>query len=334
MSGFPAKLDLNNHKVSILDFDSSYTNLKVDSVDYMSAYKNKIYALLMAGDKLLIYDTVSHQCNTVDIDCSEYEWGNFIGMYIYESKVFIFPCHKKEIIVVDCNNLKKNIISYQNLTDQNFFTSCIVGNRIWMFPQNGTVIGCFNLQGFKVEEYITDIDMCDVRHCSILKNDIYILGRENIYCWNVEDNKMSILLTDEYMKEMGRIAATQKKLILLPSLGNDIKIFDLDNKRMSVLEEYPEDFTYDDSCPGWSKYYGCCDDDGKIYYAMRRSDYMLVVDKITGHIDWFQPRFPTNDDKFHYLFTYNKNILYENECSVRNFVKYLPFKTHWIKGNF
>lgn len=323
-NGIPAKLDLQTKQISILNYPSHLTLGRCDSIDLMASNNQKIYALRNQGDALIVYDTCSNSYLEQAISCNERAWGNFIDMFVFESKLYIFPKNKNSILSMDCDKNEIEYKSYRNENGEGFMCGCHVQDKMWLFPQNGNVIGCVDLRNYAYKEFVCNCKFENIVTCSCFEDEIVVLDRNgNVYCWNTESKDIELCFSDSSLEFMGRVAITKRNMVLLPSRGDEIKIFDKLSKRVMVLDNYPDKFQYKAN-PLWSKFHGRCEDDDKIYFAMRSANYLLVLHKETGDISWLKPELPSKEIEAKYLISYTKELMVEEEVPLYLFLRYIP----------
>lgn len=320
-SGIPAKFELAQGQISILNFNSSLTLGKGDCIDQITAYNGRIYALRNQGDALLIYDMNINECIDIGIDCNKKPWGNFIDMFVYHSKLYIFERYKKSVLTLDCddNKIKTRVYGFAN--KQEFICGSRILDRMWLFPKQGNIIGCYNLISHMYEEFSAGFEFCNVIDCTNFENEIYILDRNGcIYCWDADDRMLSLCFSELSLELMGRIVVTNQNIILLPSVGSEIKIYDKQIKVLRTYDQYPVGFKYEAN-PEWSKYHGRCEDENNIYFAMRSANHLLIIEKESGELSWVIPQLPLSEDIANHLISYKEDPINEGEISLYTFME-------------
>lgn len=131
-----------------------------------------------------------------------------------------------------------------------------------------------------------------------IDENIYFLNWfGSIYKWDLKQKQIEIIETlktePDETKSVSKIIYAGNKLIVFPSLGEDINILDVSTYERKIYQGYPSDFMYQEK--KWSKFYGYCEDDQYFYFAMRSANYVLKVDKQSGEFIWLKPNIPTSE---------------------------------------
>ncbi len=334
--GLPAKINPGNGEVSYCGVMENFILKTGDSLHDIRTIGNRIYALEMSGKNVICFDLENLRCQYIPLNCSYRRWGNFVGFEYYDSCIYIFPRYENKVCIMDVNTNEMTEISGYFEGIEGLQCSCRVGDEVWLIPNAGNVIGRYNLSNGKIEVYKLNKKIENGIYAVCIKGSIYILNLFGIiYIWNIHDMELSEItaLETEHLNEksMSIMVYAGNKLIILPSLAEDIKILDLRTGRVEVYHDYPEDFFYYD-IEGWSKYYGLCEDDNFYYFAMRKENYLLKICKQDGRLLWVKPHIPTPGDrkkvqdplrkiKLKRLFELGERFFLEAEADMENFLE-------------
>ncbi len=334
--GLPAKINPGNGEVSYCGVMENFILKAGDSLHDIRTIGNRIYALEISGGNVICFDLENLRCQYIPLNCSYRRWGNFVGFEYYDSCIYIFPRYENKVCIMNVNtNEMAEIVGYfEGIEDLQ--CSCRVGDEVWLIPNAVNVIGCYNLSNGKIEVYKLNKKIENGIYAVYIKGSIYILNSFGIiYIWNIHDMELSetTVLETEHLNEksMSRMVYAGNKLIILPSLAEDIKILDLLTGRAEVYHDYPEDFFYYD-IEGWSKYYGLCEDDNFYYFAMRKENYLLKICKQDGRLLWVKPHIPAPGDrkkvqdplrkiKLKRLFELGERFFLEAEADMEDFLE-------------
>ena len=323
-SGLLCELDVNTGIIKYIEDLKSY-QVEFVNFDCMNEHKGKLYALTSDGKSIMIYDNVQNTCDWMSINCGIRQWGNFTNMFALEDTLFIF--HRAENMVTCCNIFSAKIEQIQSNVCSKNICSCRIGNKVWIFPREGNQIQEFDLETRKYDCHEINCELETIISCTYDKDNIYLLNDYGkIYVIGQKDFYLDVMdfeVKEDISNMMGKIICVANNLILLPSAGEDIKIIDLDKKKMDVFWEYPDDFVYDDIA--WSKYYSVCED-GDYFYLLRKSNYLLKIKKDSGQLVWTKLT-PTDEaikEKMLFRYKYVKDIIWEGNLSLNMFAKNIP----------
>ncbi len=338
----PITIDMNTWEINLLEdlknYDQSFVAYTMVSI------KDDIFALELNGKRIMKYNINEKRCQYFDINCNKKSWENYAGYATYEKYLYIFPRYQNKIIKINLESGKIQIVP-KIYSDINFYKEykhpkaekeleyfscgCQCQNIMWLFQRQGNIVGAYDLKYNIYQEYRIPITFNDCVHAMCYKDMLYILSSEGrIYCWNhmirtieeIVDCSCSNIVNQSNI--FSRIAITDESIFLLPSLENDIFYMDLKTKKLKKYVSYPVDFRYYE-VEGWSKYYGFCEDNKYYYFAMRSTNYLLVINKNTGRVKWIKPIFSSHKKYKKLYIKYNKNLLSELDCSIKDILFFL-----------
>lgn len=338
-SGLPAMMDPDSGDVTYSALFQDYIWRDGNSIDFMWEFDGNVYALETAGDALVIFDLHKQRCSYIPLNCSYREWGNFVAFEKYGSDFYIFPKYGNKIFTFSAGDRKVAQIAGKLGEMEEIQCARREGSKVWLISRKGSAIYAYDLSDNSWRIYRLNAVIKDCTNCILVGESIYLLNIFGIiYKWNIGDGEIQEIRTLETRhleaETMYSMVHAGNCLIVLPSLGADIKILDLLTGKMEIYHDYPADFNYYDI--GWSKYYGYCEDGKYYYFAMRRGNYFLKICKKNGKLSWIKPVIVNDRKKSKLLVTYKINrylqeeekVINEEEGYLSDWLKYLP-----VSGN-
>lgn len=331
------KMDLETYEIAYVEKFENIDMIEQDIADGIEIVKDKIYQLGIKGDCIYEIDLENRKCLRIEIDCHESSWGNYATYAYFSEKIFIFPKYKKKIVEFNTNtrkieydtNIYDKLEQYyidRGCAPKGIESGCKVDEVMWLLTDDGKTIVSYNLRSKDIKIFELPCQIIGCQHIVFNNNFFYFLqGDGKIYSWNKE--KMSLLLDVKYAEsnDFYRMAITQNNIYILPSLGKNIMIYDIESQELKVLDDYPKDFCYFES-RGWSKFYGYCESDEWYYFAMRLANYMLTINKISGEIKWIRPIYPTIDDDVRAYKRSSVSLYREEEWDLENYLQIISLK--------
>lgn len=328
----PIVIDLKSKEIDLLENIQEYDSTFM--ADFMINDGDDIYVLELNGNRIMKYNVVNRKCEYFDISCGKREWDNFATFAKCGENICIFPLYIHEIIKVNFETGKIHrdkglYLDLRNYVEQEqeikyFYCGCKVGKIMWLFQRQGNLVVAYNMENDTWKKYKLSVKINNCVHVVRHNGMMYILSAEGmVYCWNMTDDPVE-LIADCSNQEANfntfiRIAVTDKKIFLLPSLGEDIVIIDLKIKQISKYEDYPIEFKYYRP-EGWSRYYGYCEDDDNYYFAMRSTNLILSISKRNGTIGWVKPEHPLCSDYLKAYVNYNRDTVSEKVCGLEGWL--------------
>lgn len=295
------KLNLTDYKMEyVKDSKGRFLPFK-DCADGIIIAGHIVYQLNNGGKSVLKFDMNAGTYRELNIDCGCKPWGNYAAYADYLDKLYIFPRYRKDVIVIDKNtdevkyddSVKDKLKESKGYDEEMYWSQgCRKGDSVWLISNDGKIAISYSLIENKISIYNLPIDIQKCSHFVVYDDLFYILDyMGNVYTWDTSEEKLLFSIPDVNYGECGRLVLTDKNIYVLPSIGNDILIYDKKNGTVREYTGYPDDFEYS-IIEDWSKYYGYCEDEKNYYYAMRLSNYIPVIDKTEGQIQWIKPIFP------------------------------------------
>lgn len=321
---FPIVFDLEKEEISyihnIKDYDCGMMSVGVDEAFGIG---NEVYFFSLRGDVVAVYNIVSNSYEKISIDCHVQDWGNYAAITNVDEYIFLFPSYGEKVVKI---NTKTHEVLYEESLyraldkkrdDKIFKCGCCVDKTMWLF---GNKVVAYDLIAQKYRSY--DLPKC-MEECinAVYSHGCFVLLDKygQVIKWNIKEHQVKRLLEKQEAElPFVRMISTKWKLWILPALGEDILIIDCETESVSKYQDYPGNYRYNEIA-GWSKFYGYCEDDKKYYLAMRTSNYMLCIDKVTGKESWIKPKTPDNKEKLLVCKT-NRYLMQEEFFSLEEFL--------------
>lgn len=348
-NGLPAKMNPDNGDVSYCSVMDNLI-LKAENICDIRTFGDRVYALETSGEDIIIFDMERFRCQYIPLQCAYHPCDNFVAFEQYGSDLYIFPRYGNKICILNTTNNEISEITdyFDEITEMQ--CACRAGNKVWLLPCDAEVIGCYDLVNRRMQIYEMQRKIENCVHAVIVDENIYILNRFGIiYVWNTQELKLDEekILETEYSDEKSTysiLVHAGNKLIVLPSLSDEIKILDMLTGSIEIYQDYPKDFLYynEGYIAGWSKYTGICQDDNNYYCAMRRGNYLLKISKRDGILSWIKPNIPSKEERSSILISLQKKrfrdaiaageyIFLETEMDIGTFLEEVPKKRHISK---
>lgn len=307
-------------EVNMNDWKIKYLNKFIDSeyfpkgrTDLIRTIGNRIFKLVLSGKYVEEFSLEDGKYERVEIGDYNRKWNNYVAFEVNKHFLYVFPRWERKIIKIDVDNYEVEKIEIPRKQKKDgleekfecFSMAYKEKSIIWLFEKGTGYIIKYDMDKntfYRLtlpNEVNNCVDMCRV------DREIYFLTYNNeIYIWNADNGKYHLLWRvkqyykkDNYFAEMVII---KQKIILLPGFGEDIIIIDCSNNTYQIYDKYPKDFVYMDI--KWAKYINRFEDKKNYYYPMRLSNYMAVIDKNDGNIDWIQMIMPLENERMNVYF--------------------------------
>ena len=255
------------------------------------ANHEKLYSLESSGKALYFFDVRSNKHDFLSITYNTYEYGNFMDLLLYGNEILIFPRYQSEIMILDTVSGKNRIMQYDAEILNTWHCGCRHKNFYYMFPEKGGYTLGIDLCNYHVHKIEIDEVRDGFIHSVSYGEAIFLLtGKGKIYSLDTINMVMSELYDFELSDPAGQIVVTNHRIIVLPRYQrHDIYVWDRDIRKSYVYSEYPRDFCYQ-AAEVWNAYEGMTDIGDYYLYAMRSTNYALMINKISGEIQWKRPR--------------------------------------------
>lgn len=291
--------------------------------DTMILNDKRIYFLEQDGKKLYEYDIATNYCHYYNMPKFEMSnWGCFAGIYLWNNKIYIFGKNAGRIYYFDTNT--KDFMNVSNDNVRRVTCSARVNDKVYL--ANGDRVLSYSLSNEKYEE-VYKFDNEVITWMRGRGNGIDILTqKDNVIEFDAGMNRKIPIYTPQNSSKMYvRACITNNKLFLLPNgLGSErVCVVEKETGNVNFAEQ-PEDLIYREI--GWSKYSGYCEDQDKVWFANRVSNYFLSIEKKSGKVKWVKIPSPSLEDISLYLKKSNNRIIKEEEVELKQFLSLLMYE--------
>lgn len=323
-------VDLETGVVKYIDSPKGYDLTEWRGIGRLILREDVLYLFEENGMRMLEYSLLKNTARCFKIDCDQYLFDVIAAAEFYEDKIYIFPSFANRLVRIDLKSGQvesrerlcpdeKYIVDLEDriiLDEKNdmpmklFVCGCRIGDLLWIFSKKYVVR--YDLSTELFQKYILS-DMINMCIYAVWKNEMfYILSIDgSIYTWEPKSNETEIIYVNTVVSTclyFSEIVVTEKNIWMIPCFGDDIYIIDLETKKRTIYDLYPEEFKYYE-IEGRSKYSGHFEDDKKCYFAMHSSNYILIINKTDGKAEWLKPQQPTWEEKVGYC---RKNQVFWN----------------------
>lgn len=322
MSRMPVMADLDTGQMTVLDglknYDSTF------QAGRMIKSGSDIYVLETNGNRLMRYSICDKSCQYYVVACGNRSWGNYAAVAERGRYIYIFPAYVDGIIKFDTES--GSVQREKGLPNIVFKCGCKLENTMWLFGDKGDKVAAYDMECGAWKEHKLSVRISDCVHVAGYKGRLYILSAEGrVYCWDVKSNiikKMADCSGAGTVDAFVRIAVTDKRIYLLPSLSRDILFIEPESGWVKKYESYPDDFQY---CgpDKWSRFYDYCENKENYYFAARSANYILILNKQSGTEKWVGLVSAPCKDYVRACLEYHGSMLKEAECDLESWVHYL-----------
>lgn len=332
--GFPIRIELSNGRTELIEDLKRYSPFVTQDVLNDG---ESIFALELSGNYMLQYCMKDNICRYFDIDCAKHDWDNYAVFTNYGGSIYIFPKYADTLVKIDIQtgNISKNSelytryyfdVQYEKRKKYFYFKcGCRSEQIVWLYQEQKNMFIAYDLENSTCEEYKLSIKINDCTHIIRKDGALYILSSEGrVYIWDLEKYSIELVADCTCGKEENyrfvRIAVTDKKIYMLPGMGEEIICVSLETGYTGLWTDYPVEFQYC-ALESWSKFLGYCENEEYYYFAMRSANHMLCINKKNGEGKWLKlSSFPWGNIIFLSM-EYNKNILIgEGEWTLNDFL--------------
>lgn len=299
------QIDMKTWKIKYLDKFLEY-NLYFGRADKLQTINNKIYKLSLDGRYVEEFSLKDERYKKIEIGIYDKPWRNFVAFEYWNQYLFIFPKGERQVIRINTDDYRVERIKLCNKEESTtkkflgYSVSYRCKNEIWLFETINNWIHIYNMESNMVRLRAFPDGIGECLNVCEFRNYFYFLTLDNqIYSWNIENNSLILLWDGEKYYGIkyyfGEILCTQQKLLLMPALGEDIVVLDYEKGNSTIMNKYPENFYYFNI--KWAKYINYFCDTEYIYYPMRSSDYLALINRCSGEIEWKKLVPPSKKDK-------------------------------------
>lgn len=287
------------------------------------SHRGKLYSLESSGKALYIFNIDSGRHDVLPIPYNTYEYDNFTDLVVYDDKIMIFPKHQSEIMVLDTTLGSSEKVQYSADTSNTAYCGCLHKNCYYLFPENGGYVFSIDLDNHHERSVVINQVEDRFVHSVSYDGNIFLLTvRGQVYIWDVTEMLMSEIYDFRLPVPAYRIAVTERRIVVLPfHQRHDIFILDRNTGNSYVYSGYPEDFSYR-AAEVWNAYEGMTDIGDFYLYAMRAANYALLINKISGGIEWRRPR-NMDGQIMRIMAERGKQMFFEGNYSLKDYVDYV-----------
>lgn len=287
-SFIPFKYDLQTGKADCLVKDEDIEKLGNGNPEKIYIEKDQLFAVKNTGKEIIRISLKDKTYEKIDLNADYLATDNFALITKNESFMFCFCRTASKVIVFNCDKLELKEIELLILSDEGYRIGVREGQNVYLFTKSGKSFLKFNLidYSFSIESMQTPFGC--ISNVNVTKAYIYILERKGTLTI-LNRQTYDVIKTVEVGKEAeyGFIVICNNKILLLPILGDNILIADFLFEEIETYKEYPGDFFYDDQVgPTKSKYYYPFEDNQYYYFAKRKANYFLKIEKETANLIW------------------------------------------------
>lgn len=289
------------------------------------SHHGKLYSLESSGKALYIFDVDADRHDVLEIPYNTYEYDNFIDLIDYKDKILIFPKHQSEIMVLDAVSGCTERVQCDTDILKTTHCGCKFKNFYYFFSVKGGYVLIIDLNNYQQRKIEINEVSDEFVHCVAYGEAIFLLtARGKVYRWDTIKMCMSMIFDFGLLDPVYRIVVTERKIIVLPfNQRDDICILDRNELVSYVYRDYPRNFSYQ-AADVWNAYEGMTENEDSYLFAMRAANYALLINKISGEIQWKRPR-NIDGQIMRIMAQHGESLFYENKkCySLRDFVGYL-----------
>lgn len=287
------------------------------------SHRGKLYSLESSGKALYIYDVDSDRHDVLQIPYNTYDYDNFMDLVVYNNKIVIFPKHHSEIMMLDTATGANEKVQYSADALNTAYCGCLHENFYYFFPENGGYVFLIDLNNYQEQSVVINkMEDRFVHSVSYGENIFLLTAGGKVYAWNTTEMIMSEVYDFRLLSPAHRIVITERRIIVLPfHQKHDIFILDRNTGDSYIYSDYPKDFSYQAS-EVWSAYEGMTDTGDFYLYAMRAANYALLVNKISGEIEWRRPQ-NMDGQIIQIMVERGEEIVYEGDNSLKDYVAYV-----------
>ncbi|OLA61833.1 MAG: hypothetical protein BHW48_02985 [Roseburia sp. CAG:10041_57] len=317
----PTVIDVNDNSVTLLKVKNSNDFRRIQ-FDLVTELNGKMYALEKSGKYICEYDIQTERVRYIQIDCDRKSDANFALIYSENSCIYIFD-RTKELTIYNIQSDEIMKVLYPTIDDE-IMTGCKSEEQIFLFTKEGKNILVYDTKTKKWENIYTDWLPLNIIHAVEDDGKIYVLSEDGtVVRWNKENEITIIEKAQEWYnseKAACRLCITHTKIVVLPSLSEDILVLGKHDFSMEVMQTYPKEFKYKNyKC---AKYYGYSENTDSCYFACRASHYILKIDKHKNVFTWIRSQI-SKEKLFEYQI--KKEVIQER-------TKYLEFYLEYVKN--
>lgn len=275
-NGFLEVWDSTSQKIEILD-----TKGESFYIERLISFNGKLYGTEVSGKRLIIYDTYRKEINTVSIECNREKYGNINDVFEYNGRIFIIPNIADKILIYDD---ERHILSEIKIQNKEHCRGVKVDDSYYLFAKSKIIT--IDLKKSTVENYKNANIPDGMRSCVYINKSFYfILNGGKVYEYRQEDDNLNLLLNIDG-NEYSHLIVLKDNYMLLPNnRRGKITYVKKQTMKQEVIKNLPSDFCYSEDCE-MSVFWGYCEVDNKFVFAKRMANYLVIIDKKSGDIQF------------------------------------------------
>lgn len=319
LNGFLGKWDIfGNNRMKYYELLSEPHNF-IRTV----SHHGKLYSLESSGKTLYIFDVESEGHTVLQIPYNTYEYDNFTDLVVYNNKIMIFPKHHSEIMVLDTETGSSEKVRYSADTLSTVYCGCLHKNYYYLFPENGRYVFSIDLNNYQERSIaVNEVKDRFVHSVSYGENIFLLTAGGKVYIWDMTRMIISEIYDFKLTNPAYRIMVTERRIIVLPyHQRHDIFILERKTGAAYIYSDYPKGFSYRAS-EVWNAYEGMTDTGNFYIYAMRAANYALLVNKISGEIEWRRPR-NMDGQLLQIMVERGERMFFEENYGLKDYVAYV-----------
>ncbi len=321
------KMNTNTGEVAVVN---RYSEERINSLDSMLAIDDELIMISLDGKYIEIFNVLTNEDRILQTGLEADAWENYSGSYVHDDRIVLFPKKKRRIVCCDKKSgevwhndvvINSELISNQDV----ILDSCKIGNNLIFITSDTNSVFLLDLVSDKLHVIFQNEEV-PYKSLSTDGENVFlldILGR--LWEFNMTLKKIKMLCDDlertTKATDFYRIVYVNKSIWIFPSLGEQIYFYSLHNGTMNLYTEYPEGYEYikDDRV---SKFYRYYEDNEKIYMMMRKSNYMMVIEREKGQVEWMNPHSSDSSAWIQTIIQQEENVM-EDVVSLGEFIEYL-----------
>ena len=310
----PIKYNLNTNIAEYLVADDHLSDFQNGNPEKVFLYEDYIFVVKNTGDEIIRISLKDRSTDIVQIGASYLQTDNFALITLFKNTILCFCRTISKVIIMDCESLEVKEQELISVSEGGYKIGSVYEDYVYLFPKSGDAFLLYDLDKKTYRQKHLGENLDCVSNIAVANMYLYILERSGkLSAFNRNSYELIKSVKVGKKAEYGFIATCSRGLVLLPSIGEDIKIVDSLLDTFYVYSEYPSDFFYKE-VSGKSKFFFPTEDDNYFYFAKRLANYILEVDKDNGELIWIKIDAAVSE-----LFIASelkkKNYIYENKAN-------------------
>lgn len=320
---YPLEFNLNDRKMRFSEFTDLAICQRIEkpnAIERLIRIGQMLIAVSINGEELYVYDSAAKHWQTTEIGCHQAVADNYIDVAVNDRFVYVIPKYRAFIIKIDAQNREITKIAAPFLTQMvgQKTVVCMKGSALYFFESQSDRVLVFYPDTEKYREVKIECPLRRVASAQDKEGGFLILSEDGYLSrWAEESRCMEPVIepaeafgTDYFLE----FAVTEKNIWLLPKLGEDIYVYERQNRTLKRYMGYPDHFLYLGPKQR-EKYLRGHEDQDRVYFGMHSASHFLVIHKKTGVAEWIEPIFPSEKDENCFLVK-RRPYLMENNASI------------------